>query len=226
MLEWGVNFWIALPLVALFSFLIGVAIERVILRPLHNAPVLSVVVVFIGLLAIFHSLAGAIWGHTIKAIRLAVPQGHLRRLRLHRPASDRHDPRDGAAAAGAVRLLPLHAAGARHARGGAEPGLGAARRHPRRLDAGAGLGSGGGHRRGGRRAGRARRLSGAQHDGEHPALRLRRRAGRRHLESGRGGGRRLHRRRAREPDRLLRQPAGEGVRPLHHRQRREADAWR
>ena len=31
-------------------------------------------------------------------------------------------------------------------------------------------------------AGRARRLPGAQHDGEHPALRLRRRAGRRHLE--------------------------------------------
>ena len=29
-LEWGVNFWIALPAVALFSFLIGVAIERVI----------------------------------------------------------------------------------------------------------------------------------------------------------------------------------------------------
>ena len=73
LLEWGVNFWIALPLVALFSFLIGVAIERVILRPLHNAPVLSVVVVFIGLLAIFHSLAGAIWGHTIKAVPLAVP---------------------------------------------------------------------------------------------------------------------------------------------------------
>jgi branched-chain amino acid transport system permease protein len=72
-LEWGVNFWIALPAVALFSFLIGVTIERVILRPLHNAPVLSVVVVFIGLLAIFHSLAGAIWGHTIKAFPSPFP---------------------------------------------------------------------------------------------------------------------------------------------------------
>ena len=53
-------------MVALISFLIGVSIERIILRPLHNAPVLSIVVVFIGLLAIFHSLAGGIWGHTIK----------------------------------------------------------------------------------------------------------------------------------------------------------------
>jgi branched-subunit amino acid ABC-type transport system permease component len=56
-LEWGVSFWVALPVVALLSFLIGVAVERVILRPLHHAPILSVVVVFIGLLAIFHSLA-------------------------------------------------------------------------------------------------------------------------------------------------------------------------
>jgi branched-chain amino acid transport system permease protein len=66
LLDWGVTFWLALPAVALLSFLLGVSIERVILRPLHNAPILSVVVVFIGLLAIFHSLAGAIWSHTIK----------------------------------------------------------------------------------------------------------------------------------------------------------------
>src|SRR3977135_3258248 len=73
-LEWGVSFWIALPAVVLFSFLIGVSIERVILRPLHNAPILSVVVVFIGLLAIFHSLAGAIWGHTIKSFPSPFPK--------------------------------------------------------------------------------------------------------------------------------------------------------
>jgi branched-chain amino acid transport system permease protein len=73
LLQWGVSFWIALPAVALFSFLIGVGIERVILRPLHDAPILSVVVVFIGLLAIFHSLAGAIWGHTIKAFPSPFP---------------------------------------------------------------------------------------------------------------------------------------------------------
>ena len=66
LMQWGLNFWIALPVVALISFLIGVSIERIILRPRHNAPVLSIVVVFIGLLAIFHSLAGGIWGHTIK----------------------------------------------------------------------------------------------------------------------------------------------------------------
>jgi branched-chain amino acid transport system permease protein len=73
-IQWGLNFWVALPLVVLLSFLIGVAVERIILRPLHHAPVLSVVVVFIGLLAVFHSLAGAIWGHTIKEFASPFPR--------------------------------------------------------------------------------------------------------------------------------------------------------
>ena len=74
MIEWGFNFWIALPLVCCFSFLVGVTVERVILRPLHSAPVLSIVVVFIGLLAIFHSMAGSIWGHTIKQFASPFPK--------------------------------------------------------------------------------------------------------------------------------------------------------
>src|SRR5215471_7697322 len=74
LMQWDISFWIALPTVALLSFLVGVAVERVVLRPLHNAPVLSVVVVFIGLLAIFHSMAGAIWGHTIKSFPSPFPK--------------------------------------------------------------------------------------------------------------------------------------------------------
>lgn len=66
LIQWGYPFLVALFATMLFSFVIGVLIERIILRPLHSAPLLSIVVVFIGLLAIFHSLAGAIWTHTIK----------------------------------------------------------------------------------------------------------------------------------------------------------------
>jgi branched-chain amino acid transport system permease protein len=62
----GMGFWPALLLAVAASFVTGMLIERIILRPLHNAPLLSIVVVFIGILAIFHSLAGAIWSHTIK----------------------------------------------------------------------------------------------------------------------------------------------------------------
>ena len=74
LIQWGVGFWPALGITVVLSFLIGVAIERIILRPLHNASVLSVVVVFIGLLAIFHSLAGAIWSHTIKNFPSPFPE--------------------------------------------------------------------------------------------------------------------------------------------------------
>jgi branched-chain amino acid transport system permease protein len=72
-MEWGLDFWVALPLVMVLSFSAGVAIERIILRPLHGAPVLSVVVVFIGLLTIFNALAGGIWSHTIKAVPSPFP---------------------------------------------------------------------------------------------------------------------------------------------------------
>jgi branched-chain amino acid transport system permease protein len=74
LLEWNLSFWIALPAVVVVSFVLGVVIERIVLRPLHSAPVLSVVVVFIGLLAIFHSLAGGIWGHTLKAFPSPFPR--------------------------------------------------------------------------------------------------------------------------------------------------------
>lgn len=73
-LEWNLPFWVALPGVVLLSFMLGVGIERVVLRPLHGAPVLSIVVVFIGLLTFFHALAGGIWGHTIKAFPSPFPK--------------------------------------------------------------------------------------------------------------------------------------------------------
>ena len=73
LIQWGLNFWLALPLTVVLSFGVGVLVQRIILKPLHDAPVLSIVVVFIGLLAIFHSLAGAIWTHTIKVMPSPFP---------------------------------------------------------------------------------------------------------------------------------------------------------
>ena len=70
----GLGFWPALAIAVAVSFIAGMLIERIVLRPLHNAPVLSIVVVFIGLLAIFHSMAGAIWSHTIKEVPSPFPK--------------------------------------------------------------------------------------------------------------------------------------------------------
>ena len=67
LMHWGVPYWIAFAATIAFSFLAGVAIERVLFRPIRDAPVLSHVVVFIALFAILNSLAGAIWDYNVKS---------------------------------------------------------------------------------------------------------------------------------------------------------------
>ncbi len=66
MIDAGVPYWVAFLATVAISFVGGVVIERVVLRPLHNAPILAFVIVFIGLLVIFNSLAGWIWSYVIK----------------------------------------------------------------------------------------------------------------------------------------------------------------
>src|SRR5512143_166923 len=77
LMNWGLNYWVAFVLAVLASFVLGVLIERIVLRPLHNAPVLSVVVVFIGLLAICNSMAGAIWSYLIKEFPSPFPKAEF-----------------------------------------------------------------------------------------------------------------------------------------------------
>ena len=74
LMTWGASFWVAFIAAVVLSFILGVLIERTILRPLHTAPVLSIIVVFIGLLAIFNSVAGAIWSYLIKEFPSPFPK--------------------------------------------------------------------------------------------------------------------------------------------------------
>jgi branched-chain amino acid transport system permease protein len=66
LLEWGLPFWAAFPITVALSFIGGVAIERILMRPIEHAPVLTHIVMFIALFAILNSLAGFIWDFTIK----------------------------------------------------------------------------------------------------------------------------------------------------------------
>jgi branched-chain amino acid transport system permease protein len=66
LLHWGVPYWLAFFLTIGISFVAGVAIERIVFKPLKSAPVLSHVVVFIALFAILNSSAGFIWDYQIK----------------------------------------------------------------------------------------------------------------------------------------------------------------
>lgn len=61
-----VPYWGAFVITLVFSFGVGVAIERLLLRRLRRAPILTVVIVFIGLLVIFNGMAGPLFGFTIK----------------------------------------------------------------------------------------------------------------------------------------------------------------
>jgi branched-chain amino acid transport system permease protein len=66
LLQWGLPFWLAFLVTIPVSFVAGVAIERIVFKPIQNAPVLSHVAVFIALFAILNSLAGFIWDFSIK----------------------------------------------------------------------------------------------------------------------------------------------------------------
>src|SRR5580698_2199920 len=73
MVDSGMPYWAAFLLTILISFIGGMAIERIIVRPFANAPVLSVVIVFIGLLLIFYSVAGWLYTYTIKSFDSPFP---------------------------------------------------------------------------------------------------------------------------------------------------------
>jgi branched-chain amino acid transport system permease protein len=66
LIEAGVPYWGAFAITVAASFVIGAVIQRVLLQPMAGAPVLASVGIFIGLLLIFNSLAGWLFGYTLK----------------------------------------------------------------------------------------------------------------------------------------------------------------
>jgi len=67
LMQWGVPYWAAFFLTLAVSFIAAVVIERLLFRPIHNAPILSHIVVFIALFGILNSLAGFIWDYNVKS---------------------------------------------------------------------------------------------------------------------------------------------------------------
>ena len=73
----GAPYWWAFLLTVTISFVAGIVIERVIIRPVEHAPVLSIITVFIALLVIFNSVAGWIFTYTIKTFPSPFPERPL-----------------------------------------------------------------------------------------------------------------------------------------------------
>ncbi|HYA59661.1 MAG TPA: branched-chain amino acid ABC transporter permease, partial [Burkholderiaceae bacterium] len=73
LIQTGVPYWATFFLTVVFSFLLGVAIQYLLLQRIRGQPVLALVVVFIGLLVIFNGLAGWIFTYTIKVFPSPFP---------------------------------------------------------------------------------------------------------------------------------------------------------
>jgi branched-chain amino acid transport system permease protein len=67
LIQWEVPYWAAFFLTLAISFAGGYLIERIIMKPIHKAPILSHVAMFIALFAVINSLAGFIWEYQIKS---------------------------------------------------------------------------------------------------------------------------------------------------------------
>ena len=66
LIAWGMPYWVAFVLAVVLSFVGGVAIERILFKPLHQAPILASLVGFIALFSILNSGDGYLWNYTIK----------------------------------------------------------------------------------------------------------------------------------------------------------------
>jgi len=70
----GLPYWVAFLSTLAIAFVGGVVIERVVIRPVENAPILSIVMVTLGLLVICNSIAGWIWTYVQKPFPSPFPE--------------------------------------------------------------------------------------------------------------------------------------------------------
>jgi branched-chain amino acid transport system permease protein len=65
-LNTGVPYWWAFLATVIVAFVGGILIQRIVVRPVENAPILTIVIVTLGLLVICNSVAGWIWSYVQK----------------------------------------------------------------------------------------------------------------------------------------------------------------
>ncbi len=59
----GVSYWIALPITLVLAFGGGIAIQRLVIKPVERAPVLTLVIITLGLATLINGFAGFIFGY-------------------------------------------------------------------------------------------------------------------------------------------------------------------
>jgi len=72
-MDHGLPYWPAFALTLLVAFAGGVAVERVLIRPIEHRPEIVIVIMTIGLLIALNGLSGWIWGPEVKAFDSPFP---------------------------------------------------------------------------------------------------------------------------------------------------------
>jgi len=72
LMEVGLPVWLALPATLGVMVVLGLAIERVVLRPLVNQPQIALFMATIGLAFFLEGLAQAIWGASVRALDIGI----------------------------------------------------------------------------------------------------------------------------------------------------------
>jgi branched-chain amino acid transport system permease protein len=78
MLDAGIAYWWAFLATVAIAFVGGIAIQRVLIRPVEGKPILTIVIVTLGLLVIANSVAGWIWTYVQKPFPSPFPKTPLR----------------------------------------------------------------------------------------------------------------------------------------------------
>jgi branched-chain amino acid transport system permease protein len=104
LLNAGLPYWAAFVATLAISFVGGVLLERVVIRPVEGAPVLTVVIVCIGLLVILNSVTGWIYSYIQKPFPSPFPDRPIRSGNIYFGAHD-----VGALAITVLVLLALYA---------------------------------------------------------------------------------------------------------------------
>ncbi|MEW5910007.1 MAG: branched-chain amino acid ABC transporter permease, partial [Thermodesulfobacteriota bacterium] len=65
-IDYGLNFYASFLVTMAFSIVLGLAVERLVLRPLIGEPIISIIMVTLGLTYVFRGIVIMIWGNDIR----------------------------------------------------------------------------------------------------------------------------------------------------------------
>ena len=73
----GMSYWIAFPLTLVLAFAGGIAIQRIVIKPVERAPVLTLVIVTLGLATLVNGIAGFMFGYVPRSFPSPFPSASL-----------------------------------------------------------------------------------------------------------------------------------------------------